>query len=65
MSNYRERLFEEYSDLQVKVMKLEHFVLQDCYTDLPEIDQLALREQLGHMRNYLKVLSCRVSRSLG
>lgn len=63
--NYRQRLFEEYSELQMKVMKLEHFILQDAFTDLPVVDQKDLREQLGHMQKYFKVLSLRVSRSLG
>lgn len=64
MSNYRARLMTEHSELTTKVNKLEHFILADAYTKLPAVDQVDLREQLGHMQKYLEVLSCRVSRTL-
>lgn len=62
MSDFRSRLFSEYSDLQVKIEKLKEFVIGEKYDALPEIDRKDLKEQLGHMVKYCEVLSRRVSR---
>lgn len=65
MSDFRSRLFDEYSELQKKVEKLKEFIIGDTYDKLPEIDRTDLKEQLKHMEAYNAVLSRRVSRQCG
>lgn len=62
MSDFRLRLFQEYSDLQSKIEKLEKFILGDVYDTLPDVDKKDLKEQLKHMNEYCRILSYRVSR---
>ncbi|MDR5730092.1 MAG: hypothetical protein RB191_21990 [Terriglobia bacterium] len=62
MSDFRERLFLEYGELQRRLEALKAFILTDQFEALPEIERKDLREQLGHMREYNDVLSRRASR---
>lgn len=62
MSDFRARLFAEYSELQQRIEKLKSFILGDQYDSLPEVDRTDLKEQLKHMESYESVLSRRVSR---
>lgn len=61
-NNFRERLFKEYAELEIKVSKLKEFIVSDFYESLSEVDKRELKEQLRHMERYLDVLSRRVSR---
>lgn len=65
MSDFVGRLFEEHSQLSIKIEKLESFILSDKYDQLPEIDRTDLKEQLKHMKGYFSVLYRRVSRQCG
>ena len=60
--NYRARMFEEHSDLRIKIKKLKEFILSEKYDNIPDMDKSNLKEQLKHMEGYFRVLSCRVSR---
>lgn len=62
MSDFRSRLFNEYSELQQRITKLKSFILGDVYDTLPDIDRQDLKEQLGYMERYCEVLSRRASR---
>lgn len=65
MDDFRSRLFTEFSELQQRIEKLKVFILGDKFESLPEIDRKDLKEQLGHMEAYCKVLNRRVSRQCG
>lgn len=62
MSDFRSRMFQEYTELRQKIEKLSGFIISDAYDKLPEIDRGDLKEQLRHMQDYETVLSRRVSR---
>jgi hypothetical protein len=62
MSDYRARVFEEFSDLDRKIRKLKEFILSDEYENLPDVDRADLKEQLHHMKAYHQVLLRRTSR---
>jgi hypothetical protein len=64
MGDFKSRLFEEHSDLTIKIDKLTTFVTgSKTFDDLPEIERKDLKEQLKHMKNYYNVLNRRVNRS--
>lgn len=65
MSDFRARLSMEFSELTIKVEKLEAFIVSDKYDSLPEVDRKDLKEQLRYMKGYLSVLNRRVSRQCG
>jgi hypothetical protein len=60
----RERLYREYLELLERKSKIAAFILADSFEDLREIDRRDLREQLGHMNAYWRVLARRCSRHL-
>ncbi len=62
MSDFRARLFDEYSELRSRIEKLKAFIVGEQYDSLPEIDRKDLKSQLAHMEAYCEVLSRRVSR---
>ena len=62
MSDFRQRLIDEYLDLQIKLEKLQAYILSTAFDALPDIDQKDLREQCRHMQAYHDVLSRRCSR---
>jgi hypothetical protein len=62
MMDFRGRLLMEFADLQEKIAKLEKFILSGAYDGLSEIDRADLKEQLGCMQAYYKVLKRRASR---
>lgn len=62
MSDFRRRLFEEYTGLQAKLTKLDLFMVTEEFQELPEVDRKDLAEQRGHMKDYETVLGRRVSR---
>lgn len=58
------RLFEEHSQLGLRLEKLENFVFSDKFNDLPEIDRAYLKTQLKYMKGYFNVLNHRLSRHM-
>ena len=62
MSDYLIDLFDESSELAVKIWKLERFIIGDTYDTLPDVDRLDLKKQLIFMQGYYKVLGDRISR---
>lgn len=52
MSDFRARLFQEHSELNQRIAKLEQFILGPSFDALPDIDRADLREQLTHMKAY-------------
>ena len=62
MSDYRARMFTEYSELRKKIENLKEFIVSEKYDKLPDYDRTDLKEQLKHMESYYKVLGRRVSR---
>lgn len=65
MSDFRERLHVEFTDLSIKIDKLKVFIVSEQYDKLSEIDRLDLKKQLQHMTDYKSVLMRRVSRLCG
>ena len=60
---HQQRVFEERDELEVKYIKLSNFIFgNQIFKDLPEIEQLALKEQFFHMDKYLAVLNKQISR---
>lgn len=60
---HQQRVFEERDELEVKYIKLSNFVFgNQIFKDLPEIEQLALKDQYANMERYLAVLNQRISR---
>lgn len=62
MNDFRARMIEEYTELQMRLEKLKEFIMTDKFDALPEIERKDLKVQLGHMQGYHDVLSHRVSR---
>lgn len=62
---WRTRAFEELGQLDARLHKLELFVTDPDFLDLPEVDQNDMREQLSYMKAYKRVLVRRVSRQCG
>lgn len=62
MADFKSRMFDEFSELQMRLEKLKEFILTDKFDALPEIERKDLKAQLGHMQSYHDVLSHRVSR---
>jgi hypothetical protein len=59
---HQQRVFEERSQLEQKIIKLTAFVDTATFMGLARADQSLLLEQLGHMRAYSGVLGARISR---
>lgn len=62
MSDFRERLFDEFGEVRQRLEKLKTFILTPAFDALPEVDRKDLREQLQHMQGYYDVLFRRSSR---
>lgn len=62
MQTFRSRLFQEFTDLNIKIKKLKDFILTEEYEIIEEIDKKDLKEQLKYMELYSSVLNRRVSR---
>ena len=61
--SYISRLYQEHSELKLKIKNLRKFIISDKIDSLPEIDRRDLKLQLKHMEEYFKVLNRRVSRT--
>lgn len=58
-----DRLFREHDEIAGRRSDLEKFILTPAFDQLPEIDRTDLREQLGHMKAYERVLERRCLRA--
>lgn len=61
MTEWQDRVVKERDDLYVKVLKLEEFLGKDP-VEVSKYDLSLLKEQLGHMREYYRVLGERIMR---
>jgi len=61
-SDTRTRLFQEHSDVQHRLGKLEKFIQSPKFEELSGDDQSDLHEQHRHMRAYRDVLTRRAGR---
>ena len=59
------RLHQEFSELGMRLEKLDAFILSDKFDELPEIERKDLKEQRKHMKGYHDVLTRRISRRCG
>lgn len=59
---HEQRVIEENYELQVKIDKLEAFMLTPVFTGLQEEDQLNLQKQFGAMQLYARMLRERIKR---
>ena len=62
MSDFKDRLIQEKSDLDGRIEKLTKFLDTDLFQHLSHIERDALTEQLYHMKQYKAVLDARVKR---
>lgn len=62
MQDWQQRVVEEKSDLDVKIKKLETFVLSEKWYGLDPIDQDLLKRQLFVMIQYTNRLRDRIAR---
>jgi hypothetical protein len=62
MSDFRRRLFEEYTSLHAKLTNLDLFMVTEEFQALPDVDRKDIAKQRGHMKDYETVLGRRVSR---
>ena len=63
MSTYIDRLKIEYSDLELKLTKLEDFLATETFTALANVDKILLEKQFGIMTEYSRVLNTRIRRA--
>ena len=60
MAPHQERVIEEEKQLADKTAKLEAFIFGKTFMDVDVFEQTRLRNQLGYMRGYLRVLRERI-----
>ena len=60
METFKERLFKEREDLQVKFEKLQSFIHGEKFLDVPEIQRTLLLVQVRAMETYLVCLNQRL-----
>ena len=60
MPDYQERARKELEALDERIVKLENFLLSDAIKKLNAQDGSLLRQQLGTMRDYSRILTERV-----
>lgn len=56
-----ENIIKEKNDLQEKTYNLEKFIYSSKIKEKTKIEQMLLKEQLNHMRNYLEILRERIN----
>lgn len=60
---FLQRMIDEETELTVKCNKLSDFIDSDAFKNIPEIEQVDLREQFEHMLDYRNVLLRRIDRN--
>lgn len=61
MQPFEQRVVDEHTDLEGKVVRLEEFVGTPTYHALSHAQQYLLRRQLIAMREYLDILAARIA----
>ena len=61
MSDFKQRLEDEYCDLMVKIGKLSNFMKSQNFADIDKKQQVLLEQQVQHMADYGRVLSERMT----
>lgn len=61
MSDFKQRLEDEYCDLMVKIGKLSNFMKSQNFADVDKKQQVLLEQQVQHMADYGRVLSERMT----
>ena len=61
MSDFKQRLKDEYCDLMVKIGKLSNFMKSQNFADIDKKQQVLLEQQVQHMADYGRVLSERMT----
>lgn len=61
MEDYKKRLLEEFSDLNIKKVKLEGFVGSLKFEELDIPVKLLMKNQLVYMKGYLQTLYDRIN----
>lgn len=61
MSDFKNRLFKEESDLLTKINKLYDFTQSDKFDEVDDVQQGLLLIQLEAMRTYYIILTIRIS----
>lgn len=62
MNDFRQRMFDEHSQLIDRINKLKSFLWGALFNGLENGDKTLLIEQLGAMKAYEKALAERISR---
>jgi hypothetical protein len=60
MEAYQQRVIDEKSDLDLKILKLDDFRHGSIYPTLPEEERSRLTRQYCHMKDYSDVLGERI-----
>lgn len=60
MSDFKERLFEEYDQLFTRIKKLRVFIESPNFSKIDSKQQELLKDQLEVMERYLNILSIRL-----
>jgi len=61
MSDFKQRLEDEYCDLMAKIGKLSNFIKSANFADIDKKQQVLLEQQVQHMADYGRVLSERMT----
>jgi hypothetical protein len=57
---YQQRMIQEHSELNTKLISLSKFFESKPFIDLPDNEKSLLRKQYGYMQRYAKVLNERI-----
>ncbi len=61
MSDFKQRLEDEYCDLMAKIGKLSNFMKSPNFADVDKKQQVLLEQQIQHMADYGRVLRERIT----
>ena len=59
-TEYRKRVKVEFNELQVKIEKLECFLVEEKFLALPDLSRMDLMDQLHYMGRYRSMLKIRL-----
>lgn len=65
METFKDRVNDELSELNAKVIKLEYFLASKKFTELPRREQRRLESQLHIMNAYGAILYARIQDNFG
>jgi len=62
MSTFKERLQIEFTELELKLSKLEAFLATEAFVELANVDKILLEKQFSIMTDYSRILNTRLKR---